>query len=77
MNIDQVLAEFRREQRTVAWSGELLEALPHVTRRSRADGQINWVSAYSLDADNVDQAIHDQIRHYKMLGKEFEWKVFS
>lgn len=77
MNRDQVLAQFQRELRTLERPGETLEALPHVTRCSWTDGEINSVSAFSLTLSNVDDVIQGEIAHFGALGREFEWKVFS
>ena len=77
MNIDKVRSEFRHELRHVVWEGEVVERLASVTRRSSANGQLNWVTAFELEADTADCVIQEEIAHYQTLGKEFEWKAFS
>jgi hypothetical protein len=77
MNIEQILNEYRREARELAWANERVERLSNVTRRASSDGKLNWVSAFELDPQSANEVIQREINHYKQLGKEFEWKVFS
>jgi hypothetical protein len=77
MNCEQTIDRFRYEQRSIAFGGETLEALPEVTRRSSTDGELNLVSAFSISESNFDEVIDSQIEHYRLKGKEFEWKVYS
>lgn len=77
MNIEAVIADFRHELRTLERPGELLEALPLITRRSMLGGEVNDVCAYALDEENADAEIATQCAHFRDLGRAFEWKVFS
>ena len=77
MNIEEVVAAIRLEERTLIREGEEVEALPHVTRRSSAGGAARWVTAFNLDTADADEAIAGEIAYFGRLGLEFEWKVFS
>lgn len=77
MDIEQVLNEYRREAREVAWANEHVERLSSVTRRASSDGKQNWVTAFDLESHGADEAIRTEIDHFKALQKEFEWKAFS
>src|SRR5256885_1116141 len=63
------------ERRTLIRPDERVEILPHVTRVQR-DTQ-HEISFSNLTADNADAVIAEQVRHYRRLNVEVEWKVFA
>ncbi len=77
MNLDQVLAEYRRALRELVRPDETAERTPRVTRLSGADGRSSMVYAFDLDASNADGAIHEERARAERLGIELEWKAFS
>ena len=68
---------FKHELRTLQRDNEFLEALPHVTRRSRLNDSLHDVAAFALSNENVEQEIRDQIEYFRNKLVTFEWKVFS
>lgn len=77
MNIDDVVATLRAEQRSLVWPGDVVRQLPLVTWRSWVNGEQNEVTAHSLHEGNADRTIQEQIAHFRGLGRSFEWKAFS
>jgi len=77
VNIEEVVAALRHEERTLVREGEEVQALPYVTRRASASGVARWVTAFNLDASNADEAIAGEIAYHAGLGQPFEWKVYS
>jgi len=77
MDIDEAVGAFRAELRNLVRDGEVLEQLPYVTRCWFDGSSFADVSAFALDEANVTRVIQEEIAHFRNLGKEFEWKVFS
>jgi hypothetical protein len=77
MDIPAVLDRLDAERRGLARDGEVIEVLPSVTRLRPADGAYHAVVYSSLTPDNANDVIAEQVRHYRLLGAKFEWKVYS
>ncbi len=54
-----------------------MAVMPLVTRFVSDNGGWADICYSSLTAENADQAIDDEVEHFKELGREFEWTVFS
>lgn len=65
------------ERRTLAQEGQTLEASPHVSRVRSAAGSHHRIAFSSLSNDTADAVIAEQVDHYRALGTEVEWKVYS
>src|ERR1700686_4628690 len=65
------------ERRTPAQEGQVLEALPHISRIGCADGSHHMISFSALSNDVADAIVAEQVAHYRVLGTEVEWKVYE
>jgi hypothetical protein len=77
MDLRSIRDRLDAERRTLARDGETLEVLPHVARLAGAGGSHRTVIYSSLRLDNADEAIAEQVAHYRKLGAAFEWKVYA
>ncbi|GAA5021027.1 GNAT family N-acetyltransferase [Actinopolymorpha pittospori] len=75
-----VLACFDQQMRRDAppdGPGARVERADDVVRQVGGDAGWNGVLWSELDADTADAAIAAQVRHFRELGQEFEWKLYS
>src|SRR4051812_22392354 len=77
MDIPAVLALLDAERRSLARDGEVIAVLPAVTRLRPADGAYHAIVYSSVTSDSADAVIAEQMRHYRVLAAQFEWKVYS
>jgi hypothetical protein len=77
INALNLLARLDAERRSLARTGEDLDQLPHISRLASADGSRHSIIFSSIDHQNADRIIEEEIAHYGKLDAEVEWKVYS
>lgn len=77
MDVQQIRDRLDAERRSLAYPGETLEMLPHVTRLASADGTQHSVIYACLPDDDAERLIEEQVSHYRRIQQRFEWKVYS
>jgi GNAT superfamily N-acetyltransferase len=78
MDISQTLSLYDEEQRRIIeYPGMRREATPHVVRHIDVRGTDSVVIFSSLDSENADEAITNEVSFFDKLGHNFEWKHFD
>ena len=77
MEHSSILAILDRERRDPPYDGWRVEKQPHVTRVLALDGSHHTILHSSLNPENADAIIEQQIDHFRKLGVGFEWKLYS
>ena len=72
-----ILQQLDHERRTLVRDDEVMEVLPDVTRLRPSDGAYHDVVYSALTAESADAVILEQVSHYRSLGAQFEWCVYS
>jgi GNAT superfamily N-acetyltransferase len=73
-----LLARYDHDERFAATSpGRRREELPDLVRQIDLLGGAGTVIYSRLTADNVEDAITEQVEYFAALGQGFEWKAFS
>lgn len=78
MDINQTLALYDEEQRrTIEYPGLLREETQRVVRHVDLIGTDSLVIYSSLDINNANSLIQEQISLFEELGHDFEWKYYE
>ena len=79
MNKLEVITLFDQDQRkNVAYPDLRREDVPNLVRHINKSGAAEGAITYSqLDQSNVENAISEQVRYFKSIGQDFEWKVYD
>jgi hypothetical protein len=77
INRQKLLHHLDFERRTLARSGEILEQLPTVSRLTSPDGSRHTIIYSSLDTQNADAAVAQEVGYYRSLDVEVEWKLYQ
>jgi GNAT superfamily N-acetyltransferase len=78
MDINQTLALYDEEQRrTIEYPGLLREETQRVVRHVDLIGTDSLVIYSSLDSNNANSLIQEQISLFEELGHDFEWKYYE
>jgi GNAT superfamily N-acetyltransferase len=77
MNRDDILQRLDEERQSLAYDGEFLDRLPHITRLRGVDGSFYSIASSSLTAATADAAVAAEIDHHRALDVSFEWKLYS
>src|SRR4051794_19901385 len=72
-----ILSRLDDERRHLARDGEVVDALPSVTRLRPADGSYYLIAYASLAEADADAAIEREVEHHRRMGVGFEWKVYA
>ena len=74
MNLDAIRQRLDDERRYLARDGEVVEALPCLTRV--VNGRQRMVAWSALDETNVDEMIACELANHQPADGEFEWKLY-
>src|ERR1700682_2849502 len=77
IDLESIRRQLDLERRSLAQEGEVLEALPHISRIRSADGSRHMISFSALSNEAADAVIAEQVAHHRALGTEVEWKVYE
>jgi hypothetical protein len=77
IDLESIRRQLDLERRTPAQEGQVLEALPHISRIRSADGSHHMISFSALSNDTADAIVAEQVAHSRALGTEVEWKVYE
>src|SRR4051812_1389300 len=58
-------------------SGMRVEQVGNVVRQSGGPDDWNGIVWSDLQASDADAVIAEQVRHYSLLGRDFEWKSYA
>jgi hypothetical protein len=77
VDIESVLGVLDRERRSTFPGDAEGEVCRDVTRVRGRNGGWHCIEFSRLDESNAEQVIQEQVEHYRALGVEVEWKVYS
>lgn len=77
MDLESIRRELDAQRRSLFSDGIAGEVLPHVTRIRGQVGDWHEVAFSSLAGADVEAIIAEQVRHYRALNAEVEWKVYA
>jgi hypothetical protein len=79
MNTAELITLFDQDQRIeIEFPETRREVMPHVVRHVDISGTGEGMITYSrLNAENVEEAIREQVRYFEGLGQDFEWKLYD
>ncbi|MFC1430523.1 GNAT family N-acetyltransferase [Streptacidiphilus sp. N1-3] len=75
--VREIFDRVMRENARPDGPGALVERVGGVVRQSGSADHWNGVVWSDLTQDTADAAIAEQVRHFGLMGREFEWKLYA
>lgn len=72
----ELFEQYRLDRQDQPIPGFVLECLPHVRRHTPPEGEALLCFA-QLTAGQERAQIQEQVEHFEVLGRDFEWKVYA
>jgi hypothetical protein len=77
MDLDEIRRRLDEERRTLVRGADEIEVLPLVSRCRSRMWKFHWVIYSSLNEQNADAAIEQEIEHHRAIDAKFEWKLYA
>jgi GNAT superfamily N-acetyltransferase len=78
INAREIFQRYRAERRGQTYPGMQLEQLPRFSRYVAESAEAGGFVVFAeLAPEGIEQAIKEQVAHFRQLGQRFEWKVYD